>query len=782
MTLEADGFVEVLNVGAEAVNLETVQVRISAHSPGLPWPTRGEGTRLSWREAVIVEPGQRVLANVGQEVIDALSTNNNEGVLSLWVDGRNFPVERVDFMAWPTGAALTRQPDASGRHRFCAVATPNRANDECDPIAERSVPGRLRHHRTPGDFAALARGGTAVGIDSVKFIVDLQATGLVYLLGAERWDLHYTFVREEIQRLPHLDRCDPVERNTFRTGWVQFSQENYTEVEGRNYYLGTLVHYGSNDTRSVEFTGGDSIVAEQMRQAFFTVAAHLQGPEAYSIRPQTDRHVSELRQVEGQVPVIGRLTPFEDVTYQALTQTVGFGVLTYVPTGDLDATPLGPQVIVLTSDVPNDIALTGGLITEAFQTPLAHVNLLSRNRNTPNMALRDARQDPRVAPFIGQLIRLEVAGADFNIRQATPEEAEAFWASRRPDGPPLTANLDLAVRGVQPLTEVVINVVGLVGAKAAQLAHLSRLGRHPNSEETCVEGLLTPSDPMAIPIVHSMEHYEQSGARARLAVLQSDPAFRSDPIRRSAGLAELRALIENHPVSPALLSEVQSYVDTAFGTDRVRFRSSSNTEDLANFNGAGLYTSVSGALGDDNRRLDDAMRTVWASLYLARAYDERRYHNIDESAVGMGILVHPAFLSEKANGVAISRNILQPIREQDYINVQVGEASVANPAPGVTTEQLIYDRYRQPRLRVLGRSSLTAGAPILSSDEAGHVGCVVDRIEAHFQRYLDPDYENRWFAVDIEFKLVGADRQMVVKQARPYSFGSTEIPQDCREL
>ena len=44
-----------------------------------------------------------------------------------------------------------------------------------------------------------------------------------------------------------------------------------------------------------------------------------------------------------------------------------------------------------TDDVPNDIPLVGGLITEAFQTPLAHVNVLSQNRGTPNAGLAGAR-------------------------------------------------------------------------------------------------------------------------------------------------------------------------------------------------------------------------------------------------------------------------------------------------------------------------------------------------------------------------------------------------------
>jgi hypothetical protein len=33
---------------------------------------------------------------------------------------------------------------------------------------------------------------------------------------------------------------------------------------------------------------------------------------------------------------------------------------------------------------------------------------------------------------------------------------------------------------------------------------------------------------------------------------------------------------------------------------------------------------------------------------------------------------------------------------------------------------------------------------------------------------LDPNDENEHFAMDIEFKLVGRERELVVKQARPY--------------
>ena len=778
VALRPAAFIEVLNTSDAEVDLATYALRVGDHAPGLPWPGRSDGVLLAWPEPTLA-PGARVVVPVSDADIAALAANDFEGVVSLWAEGRNFPVERVDFMAWPDGAALTRVPDAHGRHRFCGRTTPGAANDECEPLATRPVGERLRHLRTPGDFEALARGGTAVGIASVKWVLDLEGGGAVHLLSTEAWGLHYTFVRERIDRQPPLSRCDPEENRLFVAGWRRFSDENYVEVDTRRYLLGTLVHHGGADLRTVEHTSGDRIISEQMRRSFFGVVAHVQTPQRWFLRPQSPRQVEEMREIEGVVPLVGPNAPFRGVTYQALTATVGYGVLTFVPGDALDQTPLGPQVIVVTDQVPNDIALTGGLITEAFQTPLAHVNLLSRNRNTPNMALVDARDDPRIAPLLGQLVRLEVAGAGFQLAPADPAEAEAFWASRRPDGAPVAPRLDTEVRGVQPLAEHGAESLPVVGAKAAQLAELAKV---VSERANCEGPVRTPATPMGIALVHSLEHYAASGALARVAALRDDPDFRTDPRIRAAGLAEVRALVMAHPVDGALLAEVEAYVAEHFGEARVRFRSSSNTEDLPGFNGAGLYTSTSAQLGDPGRRVEDAIRTVWASLWLFRAYDERDYHNIAQDGVAMGVLVHPAFLSERANGVGISRNVLEPIRNQYYLNQQVGEASVTNPAPGVGTEQVLYDFSRQPRLRYLGRSTLTRGGDVQSSEEVVETACTLRAIHEHFRPLLDPDGENRWFAMDIEYKRLGDERALLVKQARPYSFGAAEVPEDCREL
>ncbi|MGK0360018.1 MAG: hypothetical protein ACI9U2_002324 [Bradymonadia bacterium] len=777
LALRPAEFIEVLNSSAAPVVLADFTLRITTHAPGLDWPDREAGQAIAWPVDQLL-PGERVAVPVAEADIAGLTDSPLfEGVVSLWTAERNFPVDRVDFMRWPSDAYLTRMPDATGRHRFCTPASRGAPNVDCAPLVARDVGDRLRHLRTPTDFDGLAEGGVATGIASVKVIVDTQAGDAVHLASAGAWDLHYTFVREVIDGDPHLDRCDADESAEHLRGWSAFSRANYTEVENRRYLLGTLVHHGGADLRTLEFTSGDRIIAAQMRRAFFTIMNRVMQPQRWSLRPQSARQIDEMRQIEGQAPLVGPNAPFRGLTYQPLTETVGYGVLQFVPVDQLDSVPLGAEVIVVTDQVPNDIPLTGGLITEAFQTPLAHVNLLSRNRNTPNMALRDARVDPRVAPLLGQLVRLNVRGGGFDLQAADPAEALAFWESRRPEGPPLEPRLDTALRGVTSLGARGLIDLPRIGAKAAQLAELAQVR---SNRQACPGPVFTPFRPMAIPVVHSLEHYAASGSAALLAQWEARPDFGDPGVRRQA-LAEVRALVLAHPVEPALLAEVEAYMAEHYGDARTRLRSSSNTEDLPGFNGAGLYTSISAQLGDDDRRVDDAIRVVWASLYNARAYDERNYFNIARDGVAMGILVHPAFLSERANAVAISRNVIEPIRDDAYINVQKGEATVTNPAPGVSTEQMLYRYRRSPRLVRLGDSSLTEDR-VLSDDEIANAACVLKAIHDHFEPLIDPEGETQWFAMDIEFKLLGAARVLMVKQARPYSFGAREVPADCREL
>jgi hypothetical protein len=776
-------YIELVNRGSAAVSLDAYSLRLARHAPDLPWPSSAEGRIVDLPLGLSLSPGERSVVPVSAlELSDLEADPEFEGVVTLFERASLTSVDRVDFMSWPRGSTLMQAPEESASFRYCTNETPGTAN-VCDQLASRPVGDRLRYLRTPGDYAALAKGDVELGIQSVKFVVDLAAPGLVHLLSSARYALHYTFVRERIYRERVLDRCNAVENEEFYRGWSEFSAREYYRVEGRRFLLGTLTQHGGAGLRAVEYTYGDAISGAQMRDGFFAVLGHAFTPGEWRLRPQDDVQVNKARAIEGSVPLVGPNAPFEGVTYQPLTEGTAFGTLRFVSARDLARAALGPDIILVTDDVPNDIPLVGGLITEAFQTPLAHVNVLSQNRGTPNASLKSARLE--LGAFFEQLVRLDVTPAAVSVTPASADEARAFWDSHMPAGPLLAARLDTSLRGVQPLTEHGLASLPAIGAKAAQLAELGS-GRVP----WCggLDEIRTPETPFAIPVVHSREHIAASGARALLDELRAQSDFIADPRARAAGLARVRDTILNYPVDPALVREVEAAVRSRFGSERVRFRSSSNTEDLPGFNGAGLYTSTSAQLGDDSHRVEDALRIVWASLYNARAYDERAYARIDDASVAMGVLVHAAFLTEQANGVAVSRNLLDPTRgDIYYLNAQAGEASVTNPAPGVATEQLVYRWNRDPPIIYQSGSSLlralsSTRAQVLDPDEVVDLSCALHTVHDLFSPQLNAAGDNPWFAMEVEFKFLGPERKLLIKQARPHSFGRPVSFSDCREL
>lgn len=766
------GFVELRNTSDKALELEKYLVTVSPQALGEPWPSATDGIALPWGDQGRLEPDELVTVELGIDQLTGLgATIADDWVVSVYERDSGDVVSRLDFVAFPEHASLAR-PAPALPHVFCEEGSPAQEN-ECDMLRARELGSRARGLRTESDFERLAAGGASLDSEGVKFVVDLDSGGVVHFMSTEAWDLHYTFVRELIFSEPHLDRCDPVERALYDAGWWEYSVENYYQVE-RSYYGGTLVKHAANGMQTVEFAVGDVISGEQMRDAFFLVAQRTPDSEAWVVRPQSADQVERARSVEGTLPLVGPNAPFSGVEFQPLTVAVGYGVLEFVPATELGSARLGPDVIVVTDDVPNDLPLVGGLITEAFQTPLSHVNVLSQNRRTPNMALSEARSDPRVAELLGELVRLEVAPTGFEIAPAAPEEAKEYWDSRRPSGDRFQPRLDLDVVDLVELSEADLDWLPVVGGKAAQFAELYRA---LESAPSC--GFLVPPDAFAVPFAHFWRHAEESGARALYLEALDDADFAADHRERSKRLAEIRELVLEHPVDAEFLQQLEQTIATRFQGRRTRLRSSSNAEDLPGFNGAGLYTSE--GVTPDEDSLEDALRTVWASLYSQRAHDEREFANMDHRNVAMGVLVHEAYTSERARGVAVSRNIFEPIRSDiHYINAQAGEATVTNPAPGITTEQIIYERLRNPPVvSYRSRSNLFAG-DILNPTEINQLSCALNVLNSHFSTLLDPEATDPYFAIEVEFKFVGAFRELLIKQARQHPIVSHDIAPACR--
>ncbi len=763
-------FVELENHGG-AIDLADLSLTFGALvPPAVPAPPLANAVTMSGTLA----PGARVAIDVALPDGAAIALMRGSEVLDV-----------VTYEALGDDV-LARPDDGTDLHLRCAAAsaTPGAAYAGCAaPVVTSSVaPPYLRGLRSDADLARLAESDAERTSDSssVKFVIDRLNGDTVYFMDSNNFPLHFDWVWEVIEKKQPFDLCDPQQRAIHDSEWVRFSQRSYFNTVNRPYYLGTVVFYRDSDLYTIEFASGDRITPEQIREAFFLVAEKVADAKRLFVRPTTASFEERMAQLEGHVPIVPAGAPFEGTHFVALNPGVAYGVLQRVE--DVEEAALTFQTIPIFTRIPNDVPLVSGTITEELQTPLAHVNVLAQNRGTPNMALIDASTDPRVAPFLDRLVRLEVTKGDFTIRAATSTEAEAFWEERFGSRPPFTPERDLSVRDIVDLSTMSIDDVPRIGAKAAQYAELMNLDFARFGGACAVvsgaKALPVPRPAFAIPFARYVDHLERNGIDDAIAELLAD--LPEGPTERRAALDRIRDRIEDAPVDPDFLAALESRVSARYGLERVRLRSSTNVEDLVGFNGAGLYTSESAQANSTVRPLADALRKVWASTFTYRAFEERRLFNVDETQVAMGVLIHRGFPGEEANGVAITKNIIDPARSGYYINAQVGEISIVNPEGDFVAEQLLYKSFNPPEVSVLVRSSVTNGAPVLSTEEAKRLACAIGAAHNRFADHYTDVVSRADFALDVEFKIDGPNRDVVIKQARPY-IGSAFVESTCGE-
>jgi hypothetical protein len=278
----------------------------------------------------------------------------------------------------------------------------------------------------------------------------------------------------------------------------------------------------------------------------------------------------------------------------------------------------------------------------------------------------------------------------------------------------------------------------------------------------------------AVPIHYYRQFMQDNGFDQRVLALIADDSFANDAAARDAELGRLRADMRMAPVDPGFEQMLMAELERSYRGARMRFRSSTNAEDLDGFTGAGLYTSVSGDAGDRESVLD-AVRQVWASVWSFRAFEERSFRSIEHGQVGMALLVHRSFPTEEANGVALTNNPFDPlgIEPAFYVNVQIGEFSVVQPPPGTQTESFLhyYDTQNRP-VSYLSESNLVGpGTHVLSPEQVNELGAALDAIRQFFRpAYAPLPGADPWWAMDIEFKFDADEGEvptLFVKQARP---------------
>lgn len=422
----------------------------------------------------------------------------------------------------------------------------------------------------------------------------------------------------------------------------------------------------------------------------------------------------------------------------------GMGRLVFVPGAQVaDAFRNGvlrSDDVLMTDGVPADVPPVQALITTYPATPNSHAAILSATWGIPFVLLQGDEATAAMG-LLGRRVIVRAKPSPYGDCDVSVVDAENL-------APPVKQYLE-QLKIVPPLVfppyelqnTVSLNTESLVpsdtkrvGGKCANYGVLRR----------AIPGNVRPAAALTFDVWDRYMNQTLSTGRT----LRQEIHFRldgftyppSDQAALSTALAGVRALFTSttttsfDPVtSGQILSVLQDPVYSFDPDVKIRFRSSSNVEDLGSFTGAGLYESFSGCLADEldadtigpshcdpleanERGVFRAIRRVFASFYNDYAFLARRRLSVNEDLAGMACLCHHSFpdATELANGVAVLRKF--PSYTEVQIVTQLGATSVTNPPAGSIPEEVIVQRWSfgifaelrtQSNMVVLGEKVMT---------------------------------------------------------------------------
>lgn len=651
----------------------------------------------------------------------------------------------------------------------CSSADDGGAAPEVCLIPAGESPEFVQQLGCTDDFLALASeplDASLPGARSVKVVQDHADADALYFQNSALYPIHYDFVSTHLSggELPIVPQLG------------DFNTTEYYSPE-RRFNLGAVTYYEGPKVWTLELAPYDSASAAMIESLYRSVAAQTFFDKLY-VHPTSEAVAVEVARLPADIPVITTDELYSQIDYQPLSLGAGMGRLRFLKAADLATEYVSYQDILVLDEAPNDISVVQGLVTEEFQTPLSHVNVLSLNRKTPNMGLRGATTNEELRALADQLVELTVASSGWSVRQVTQEEAEAFWDEHRPE-PIVLPPFDLTVTDLRDIELVtpapadddqlraaIKAAIPAFGGKSAHYSILAQLGDVPVQKA------------FGVPMYYYDQFMRDGGFYDRIDALLADPEFRSDAAVRDLELAALRTDMLAAPVDGVFQSLLKSKLTADYPGLKMRFRTSTNSEDLDGFPCAGCYESHTGDPSDWQDVLD-AIRETWSTIWLFRTFEERSYYGIDHKSVGMSLLVHHNFADEEANGVAVTNNPFDPsgLDPAFYVNVQSGgDVEVVAPPPGVSSDEFLY-YFTQPNqpISYLEHSSLIpAGTTVLTPKQVYELGKALDAIHARFSAAYGPASGNTgWYAMDIEFKFDDeADKSqpptLSIKQARPY--------------
>jgi len=572
----------------------------------------------------------------------------------------------------------------------------------------------------------------------VKFlIVDFYTSSpKIYFINSAKHDLHADFAR--------TIGVDPIGDNV-KKGQVIFHPQTLSS----NGSLGTFTFNYSNGR------GQDFDVVQRCHELLAMNIPFINNNLSYYVTANNEEQYAQeiMLYDDSRVSVLFEEDIFAGIDYWGLNQEEGYGFFRQL---SLNETP-GPKDIVLYESLPNTLPRVSGIMTTVIQTPLSHVNLRAIQNKIPNAFIRDPLAIDSIAELLDKYIYFKVEQDNYIIREATLEEVNDWFEDLRPkDTHVPLLNLDYTT--ILPLDDIDFSMYDGFGAKCSNVATMRSFG-FP---------LETIPDGYGVPFFYYKEFMNHNQFYDDLDSMITDPEFVADRTVREKMLKDFRKKIKNGDLPQWMLDELEEMHRSFPQGTSVRCRSSTNNEDLIGFSGAGLYTSKT--QHPDEGHISKSIKQVYASLWNLRAFEERDFFRVDHYVTCMGVLCHPNYSDEKANGVGVSIDPLYGVENAFYLNTQIGEDLITNPTgTSVPEELLLYkEATTEDDYVVVQYSSLTSDNTIIMNNiHREEMREYMNVIHDEFEMLYNAQGNNT-FAMDIEYKIT-SDNRLIIKQARPWT-------------
>jgi len=523
---------------------------------------------------------------------------------------------------------------------------------------------------------------TPFALPHILFVIDRKDHNKIYYVNKKRYAFHKDFVNGTYLSLE---------------SGREFFENNYLKPN-RRFILGTIAYQTPIKRWTFEFWEGDLIPSDQIQLAYDIINKTFFTPVAF--KPNSLRQDEASKDLAGMQRVL-QSDIAKEQEYQALNLAKGLGRIHIIPKLD-DHVEIGFNEILVLDEVPVQLPPVAGIITSQPSTPLSHINLLAKGWGIPNAYIKNAKE--LFKQYDGWWVSFETLRDKYTIKRADLNQLREYQRRQAERLNVMKPRFDLGETRLLDLAQQRARLSLAYGGKSANLGEV--MNAH-------LPGIEVPPG-FTIPFYYYDEFIKRNNLDDAIFGLLNDQKFVHDPAYRREQLVLLRQKIETAEFDPNLRREILQKAAREYGGKGLFVRSSSNSEDLPNFSGAGLYTTVPNVRGE--QEIIDAIRKVWASLWNFEAYEARERANVDHSKIFMAVLLQEGINSE-SSGVMISTDPYDPENSGAiYISAKRGLGIKVVEGQRIA-EQIIF-RPRTNAVQVLTRS---AEDSLLTFDEKGGV-------------------------------------------------------------